>query len=107
MTISAFFVHTATVRTYLGENATGPSLAPARSNACFIEDARDLVASGSGEQVASTAKLFASRSVASRYTVGSEVSSSAIPGRVARVIQVHIRDSGLLGLPDHVEVVLQ
>lgn len=99
-----FFVHTATVKTFLGSTANGPKLDDPVADACFIEDDRKLVINASGEQVASSAKLYAAKSSVALYAPGSEVTSSVLPNRVARVISLRVCDSGPLGLPDHVEV---
>lgn len=101
-----FFVHTASVSTFLGSTATGAKLADPVDDACFIEDDQKLVVNASGEQVASSAVLYARRSSAALYAPGSEVTSSILPGRARRVISIHVYDSGSLGLPDHVQVAL-
>lgn len=103
---SDFFVHTAAVKTYIGETAAGQSLAASVNDACLIEEDTRLVTAASGEQVTSGATLFARRSSSALYTPGSEVTSSVLPGRTARVINTHVYDSGSMGLPDHVQVSL-
>lgn len=103
---ASMFVHTATVKTYQGETATGPSFAAQVADACLIEEDTRLVASASGEQVTSGATLYARRSSSALYMPGSEVTSSVLPGRTARVINAQVYDSGALGLPDHIQVSL-
>lgn len=101
-----FFVHTASVKTLLGTSSTGSMLADPVDDACFIEDDNKLVVTASGEQLTSTAVLYGNRSSAALYAPGSEVTSSVIPGRARRVIDLHVYDSGGLGLPDHIQVAL-
>lgn len=105
--VDLFFVHTATVRTFLATTATGSKLADPVTVACFINDARDLVITSTGEQLRSTTKLYTDLANAPLFTPDSQVTSSVFgDGRTARVTISNSLDSGSLLLPDHLKVEL-
>lgn len=104
--LDKFYVHTATVQTYIGEGAMGPTVAAAVTIPCYVDDTTRLVVSATGEQVAAATTIYAAPSYGVLFTVGSMVTSSAFgdPARAARVINQNNLSSGALALPDHVEV---
>jgi hypothetical protein len=99
--IGMFFVHSVSVETFAGSGAYGPIYAAATPVQCFLDDGVHLVRDAVGVEVVSSATVYASRDLASAFAPESRVS---INGRLATVITVNVRDSGPLGLPDHVEV---
>lgn len=99
--ISMFFVHEVSVEAYEGSGAYGPSYAAPVAVSCFLDDGVRLVRNVSGAEVASSSTVYADLSVADLFLPESRVS---VNGRTATVISSSRRDSGPLGLPDHVEV---
>lgn len=108
-----FFVHTASVETYLGEGSNGARYAPAVTVACFADDSRKLVRNGKGDQVISETTLYTSIDNVALFVEKSRVtmindpdSDNITPQRTALVIKVNANDSGTLDLPDHLAVSL-
>lgn len=99
--IGMFFVHEVSVETYEGAGAYGPAYAAPVAVACFLDDEVRLVRNVSGAEVASSATVYADLSAADLFPPETRVS---VNGRTATVITAGRRDSGPLGLPDHVEV---
>ena len=105
-----FYIHKATVETYLGAGAYGDLFAapvvldPDTATGCFIEGKRKLVRNAAGEQVISETTLYTSTAHAALFTTDSKVTTDTI---TSRVITVNTNDSGPLDLPDHVAVNLQ
>jgi hypothetical protein len=105
MTLALFWVHEATVQTYAGETSTGSVYAAPVTFFCFVDDARKLVVTSDGEELASSTTIFASPTYASLFTPDSKVTSPQFSdGRIARVVNVNSMTSGPLDLPDHVQV---
>lgn len=96
-----FFVHSVSVETLQGSGAYGDAYAAATTVPCFVDDGTHLTRNKTGEEVVSSTTVFAPSAYEGALTVDSRVT---VNGRVAYVIAVNGRDSGPLGLPDHVEV---
>jgi hypothetical protein len=99
--IGLFFVHTVSAETFEGTGAYGDSYGAPVSVTCFVDDGAHLVRNKTGEEVVSSTTVYAPPSQAAALALESRVT---VNGRVAYVIAVNSRDSGGLGLPDHVEV---
>ena len=95
-----FFVRTVSLETYAGSGAYGAGYATAVSVPCFADDGNHLVHNKIGEEVVSSTTVYAPMTYEGQFTVDSRVT---VNGRVAFVISVNPRDSGPLGLHDHVE----
>lgn len=100
-----FMVHTVTVETYNGEGPWGNTTSPESDPIpCLIEDTVGLTRTATGDTVSTTATLWiVDRSVKDQFTPESIVH---LNGRTATVLNVTDADSGPLGLPDHLKVVL-
>ena len=117
MSISRWFVHTATVETFQGTNGYGQDVFAAPVTVpCFTDDSRRLVRDKTGAEVVSETTLFTSAADGALFTTNSRVTlptatdtadGDPLPPRVSRVIKANINDSGPLKLPDHAEVNLQ
>lgn len=117
MSISRWFVHTATVETFQGTSGYGMDVFAAPVTVpCLTDDARKLVRSKTGEEVVSETTLYTSAADGALFTTGSRVTlptsvdtadGDPLPARISRVIKVNVNDSGPLGLPDHAEVNLE
>lgn len=113
MSISSWFVHTATVETFKGKNGYGVDIfaAPvvlAPPNGCFIENARKLVRNKTGDEVVSETTVYTFPANADLFTTDTKVTVTTPTGVVqSRVIKADVNDSGPLGLPDHVAVTLE
>ncbi|WP_181034117.1 hypothetical protein [Arthrobacter sp. GMC3] len=98
-------VHAVTVDPYQGEGGMvtiyGPTAGPVP---CFIDDTRAMVRTMAGDTVVSETTLY----VVDKAWTGSFPPESIVhlPGRDATVIKVSNRDSGDLGLPDHLKIAL-
>ena len=110
MSISRFFVKAATVETYLGQNGYGAAtfaspvvLDPATKNGCWIDNSTKLVLGADGMQVVSNSRLYTYIANADLFTPNTRVTIDSI---ISRVIVANANDSGVLNLPDHVEVQL-
>lgn len=102
--LSDLMVHTVTVETLQGSTGWGQSwTGPSDEVPCFVDDQHRMVRDTSGTEQVSTATVYAPTQHAALFTPGSRV---ALASRTAEVIGVNTRTSGVLGLPDHVEVTL-
>lgn len=99
--IGLFFIHSVSVETFAGSGAYGPAYTAPVDIPCFVDDGYRLVRDATGEEVSSSATVYAPLSQVDLFAIDSRVTLNA---RVAHVIAVSVRSSGLLGLPDHVEV---
>jgi hypothetical protein len=99
-----FMVHTVTVETHGGEDPLGNTHTtlsdPVQG---FLDDTRALVRNAAGDQVVSESTFYTGKEHKDLFAPESLVH---LPDRVATVIRVKVADSGPLGLPDHVAVVL-
>lgn len=105
MTIPAlFFVHTVSVEKYLGKSGNGVDLFDAAvSRTGFLDDERQLILSATGDQIVSESTFFTWLPDVDMYALGSKVTFNGV---TALVLKAKRRDSGPLGLPDHLEVSL-
>lgn len=101
--LADFYVHTASVRPYLGMNATGRTFGPSVTVPCFLEDIRRQVTKAGGDVVTSTTTLYCDPSFVASFTVDSEVTANSL---ISLVIRVARHDSAALDLPDHLEIYL-
>lgn len=101
--IAAFFIHTATVETFLGAGPSGDMYAAPVDVKGFLDDGIVRVQSSAGEQLEQKSVLYAALSDAAVFVNESRVT---VNGRACQVTAVRRRDGGSLGLPDHVEVEL-
>lgn len=99
-----FMIHTVTVETHAGEDPWGNIntvlSAPIKG---FLDDSRQLVRSAAGDQVVSESTFYTGKEHKALFKPESLVH---LPDRVATVISTKVADSGTLGLPDHLAVVL-
>lgn len=108
--ISVFWIHTASVETFLGAGPTGDTYAPPVPVTGFLDDGLVLAQSASGEQLTEKATFFGPLSFVHDGVrlVSAEVflpeSRVTVNGRAAQVSTRRVRDGGPLGLPDHIEV---
>lgn len=93
---------TVTIETRTGTGADGDLFAAPVQRAVFLEEARRLVRSSTGEQVVSESTLYADPADAPLFTPDTKVT---LPGREARVIVAKVH---AIGDPDvdHTEVSL-
>ena len=98
-----FYVHTASVEPYLGQDANGPRFGAAVAVRGYLKDNRKLVLTSTGEDAVSESTFYTYPANASTFTSDSRVS---VNGRKTRVIGVKRHESGRLRLPDHLEVQL-
>lgn len=102
--LEEFYVHTVTVETYAGATSWGETWAAESDDVpCFVDDTVRRTRDAAGAEVVSTATVYAPVQEAARFSPGSRVH---LADRVADVIGRNTRTSGVLGLPDHVEVTL-
>lgn len=103
--LDEFMVHTVTVETYGGEGPWGNTMGPESSPVpCFIEDSVGLTRTATGDTVSTTATLWVTdRAHWGKFTPESVVH---LNGRTGTVLRVEKADSGPLGLPEHLKVVL-
>jgi hypothetical protein len=108
--IAAFWVHTATVETFLGAGPRGDTYAPPVTVMGFLDDGVVLVQSGAGEQLVQKSIFYGPLTFThegvqylSRDVFVAE-SQVTVNGKVAQVSETHLRDGASLGLPDHIEV---
>lgn len=100
-----FMVHTVTVDTYQGEGPFGNAFQPTSPPVpCLIEDTRGLVRTATGDTITSTTTLW----IADRLhkVLFAPESIVHLEDRDATVLNVTDADSGPLGLPDHLKVML-
>ena len=100
-----FMVHTVTVETYGGEGPFGNVMNPeSEPIPCLIEDSRGLSRTATGDTVTTTATVWVmDKSLWDLFTPESVVH---LNGRTATVFRVEPAESGDLGLPDQLKVVL-
>lgn len=100
---SWWYVQTVQVKTYLGEGNRGAKFGSPVTIPCWVEDGNKDVINASGEEVVSSARVYADTTYATAFQVGTQV---VLPGgNTTRVIAVSRNDSGSLGLGlDHIEV---
>jgi hypothetical protein len=112
--LAEYFVHAATVETYLGTNGLGVetyaapfTLDPATNGGCFIEGQRHLVTGADGETVTSGSTLYCHPDHAGRFEPRSRV-TIAYPSRTVetRVVTLNINDL-TDEFPQHVAVSLE
>lgn len=96
--------HTVTVETLTGQGAYGPIYDDAADVRVKVDDRIRLVRNLEGEQVVSSATVYARLSESHRFTPGSRV---VIRGELTDVITVARHDDGGLGAWQHVEVVCE
>lgn len=108
--IGRLFTQTVTNKTYLGTGAYGEVFADPVDKACFINDSIKLVRNAQGDEVVSTARLYAPLTdfpadppVAGQYAPGSEVT---VDGLTHRVIAVARKDAAGPASSHHIEVQL-
>jgi len=104
-----FMVHTVTVRTLLGAGGMGQTWATpvvlSPPSGVFVDDKRRLVRGPDAVEVVSETTVYDVDSThADLWAPGSRVDLPS--GRTATVIVAAVRTSGVLELPDHVEVAL-
>jgi hypothetical protein len=100
-----FMVHAVTVDTKSGEDAWGNTTAATSDPVpCLIDDTVGLTRTASGDTVTSTTTLWIT-DLTKRDLFAPE-SIVHLPDRDATVLRVTTADSGQLGLPDHLQVVL-
>jgi hypothetical protein len=99
-----FMVHEVTVETHAGEDPFG-NVHTITSDPIsgFLDDSRALVRNASGDQVVSESTFYTGKEHQSVFLPESLVN---LPDRTATVIRCKLADSGPLGLPDHIAVVL-
>lgn len=102
--ISRFWRHTATVRTWTGIGAQGDVYAAPVTVKGFLDFDTNLSITAQSEQYTSGTRFFCALAHADKFTPGSEVTANGV---VAQVVSAERHDSGGLGLPDHLEVVLR
>jgi len=104
--LDEFYVHTLTVETYQGEGAMGPVYAPEVAVPGFLDTTVDLSRTATTDNTMSAGSMFyCDPTHAALFVVKSRVSSPDLGGDgLATVVKVNNLTSGLLGLPDHVEV---
>jgi hypothetical protein len=108
--ISVFWVHTATVETFTGAGPTGDTYAAPVVAPGFLDDGVVLVRTSAGEQLEQKTIFYAPPTfmVGTVPYVSWDVfvpeSRVTVNGRACQVTGRRSRDSGSLGLPDHIEV---
>lgn len=94
--------HTAVIEPYLGTGPSGPKYGPSAVVRCFTDERTRLVRGPDGDQVTSSATVYAGSDtvcpVKSRVTLAS--------GRRTTVLAALRRDGGGLPTPDHLEIQL-
>lgn len=101
--LDEFWVHTITVRTNLGEGGTGTIWSAPVTVPCFIDGGVKVIRTATGEQLVTSAPVYAPIVHADILTAGSEVT---IRGKTSRILAATVYDSGTLDLPDHVQLAL-
>lgn len=98
-------IHPVTVETYAGESSWGNTHNPVSAPVLgFFEDKRQLVRAASGDQVVAESTFRTDKIDEGLFVPESIVHYR---GRTTTVISTSYHDSGDLGLPDHIEVVLK
>lgn len=101
--MNEFWIHTGTVETWAGVNAEGDAYNPPADVIGFLDDQVRVVIGPDGDQVTSTATFYTDLTHRAVFTPRSRFT---INSRTCTVVDVKARDSGPLGLPDHLEIVL-
>lgn len=99
--LTRFFVHTATVETFLGAGPTGDTYAAPVAVKGFLDDGVVLVRSSAGEQLVQKSMFFSELANAAKFIPESKVT---INGVASQVKAIRPRDGGSIGLPDHIEI---
>lgn len=97
-----FWVHTVSVETFTGRNATSEVWAAPVTLKGFVNDQTHLVRNARDEEVISQSVLYMPIESAALFVEDSKVTLPS--GRASRVITVNSNDGGGLPLPEHVEV---
>jgi hypothetical protein len=110
MSISRFFVKAATVETYVGPTGYGGAnlaapvvLDPTLGNGCWVDNSTKLVLGADGIQVVSNSRLYTYVANAALFTPNTRVTIDTV---ISHVIVVNVNDSGVLKLPDHIQIEL-
>lgn len=100
-----FMVHTVTVETHGGEGPFGNVMGEESDPVpCLIEDSQGLARTATGDTVTTTAMVWVmDKTLWPLFTPESVVH---LNGRTATVFRVEPAESGTLGLPDQLKVVL-
>lgn len=98
-----YLVHTVTIEPYAGSGAYGDNYGAPVSVACMLDDKRQLVRAGDGQEVVSETTLYARLAHAADFPPGSKVT---LPSRKAIVIKTAERRDGGLGAWEHLEATL-
>lgn len=104
---SFWFVETVQSEPYLGPSGLGERYGQSVTVACWVEDGNHLIRNSEGNEVVSSAMVYADVADAANLTVGSRVT---IPGRrgPSQVLTLDRYESGTLNLGlDHVVAHLQ
>lgn len=101
--IARLFTQQVTVETLTAPTSFGEQYAAPVTVTCFINDTRNLIRNGEGEQVVSETTLYAPLSTESTFAEGSRVT---VNGRHARVLKLSRRDSAGPVNAHHVQVAL-
>jgi len=104
--LAPFWIHTVTVERKTGVGAYGITYDTAATVTGFVDDGQKLVLNAEGEQVTSTASVFLPAGTADIPIQSRVTLPATFGGRVTEVVAVGRRDSGALGLPDHIELAL-
>lgn len=98
-----FYVHSGSIEKLAGGNADGDVYDTAKPVVGFLDDQTRVVINPDGDTVTSSATFYTALTNRSLFAPRSRLT---VNGRVCTVLDVRVRDSGPLGLPDHVEVIL-
>lgn len=99
--LDGFYVHTATVETYLGTGASGDLYSAPVVVPGWLEDKRRIVRDKDGQEVVSSSFFACDTTHLVKFKPDSKVT---LPTRSAFVIGVANYTSGALELPDHLEI---
>lgn len=100
--LTALFVHTASVETFLGSSATGDAYAAPVTVMGFLDDGIVRVQTSTSEELVQKAMFYAALSDAPTFTLQSRVT---VNGRAAQVTAVRERSGAtLLSAVEHIEV---
>ena len=99
--ISVFFVHTASVETFLGAGPTGDTYAAPVDVKGLLDDGIVRVQTSTGEQLEQKSIFYAALTDAAKFVPESRIT---VNGRAVQVTAVRRRDGDAVGLPSHVEV---
>lgn len=100
-----YLVHEVTVETFQGSTAYGPQHAAPATRQALVDEKRQLVRDGNGQEVVSETRLFLRRVHAADFAPESRVLLPS--GRTSTVISVADRSDGGLGAWQHAEVTLR